>query len=108
LLLPSGEQAVAAIELHPLILGGVKAELASAAPCSHALLPSKTCSLQVHGLLSLRAHAQVMVDGIKHIILFAKRPLSKGEEIMYDYKLPVEDIKIICHCGASNCRGYMN
>lgn len=49
-----------------------------------------------------------MVDGIKHIILFAKRPLSKGEEIMYDYKLPVEDIKIICHCGASNCRGYMN
>jgi len=50
----------------------------------------------------------VMVDGVKHIVLFAKRPLIKGEEIMYDYKLPIEEIKIICHCGARNCRGYMN
>jgi len=49
-----------------------------------------------------------MVDGVKHIVLFAKRPLIKGEEIMYDYKLPIEEIKIICHCGARNCRGYMN
>jgi hypothetical protein len=51
-------------------------------------------------------------------------PLVKGEKIskkfliffkkfavcvaVYDYKLPIEDIKIICHCGARNCRGYMN
>jgi SET domain-containing protein len=51
---------------------------------------------------------QVTVDGVKHIMIFARRPLEKGEEITYDYKLPIEEIKIICHCGARNCRGYMN
>ena len=48
------------------------------------------------------------MDGVKHIMIFARRPLEKGEEITYDYKLPIEEIKIICHCGARNCRGYMN
>ena len=50
----------------------------------------------------------VTVEGVKHIIIFAKRALTKGEEISYDYKLPIEDVKVICHCGARNCRGYMN
>ena len=50
----------------------------------------------------------VSVDGVKHIVLFAWRDIRDGEEITYDYKLPIEDVKIICHCGAATCRGYLN
>lgn len=50
----------------------------------------------------------VTVDGIKHIVLFAWRDVKANEEITYDYKLPIEDVKIICHCGAATCRGYLN
>ena len=50
---------------------------------------------------------------IKHknqskIIIYAKRDIKPGEELSYDYKFPYEDDKIICTCGASNCRGTMN
>ena len=31
-----------------------------------------------------------------------------GEELCYDYKFPIEDVKIACHCGAATCRGTMN
>ena len=31
-----------------------------------------------------------------------------GEELSYDYKFDYEDDKIICTCGAPNCRGTMN
>jgi hypothetical protein len=50
---------------------------------------------------------------IKHknqskIIIYAKRDIQPGEELSYDYKFPYEDDKIMCTCGASNCRGTMN
>jgi len=44
----------------------------------------------------------------KHIIIFAARDMQEGEEIMYDYKFPIEDSKLSCFCGASTCGGYMN
>ena len=31
-----------------------------------------------------------------------------GEEITYDYKFPIEEDKIICLCGSSQCRGTLN
>jgi histone-lysine N-methyltransferase SETD1 len=31
-----------------------------------------------------------------------------GEEITYDYKFPIEDVKLRCFCGASRCKGSMN
>ncbi|KAI6187711.1 Histone-lysine N-methyltransferase [Aphelenchoides besseyi] len=42
------------------------------------------------------------------ICIYAKRLISKGEEITYDYKFPLEEEKIACHCGAENCRLYLN
>ena len=37
-------------------------------------------------------------------------PISKGQELFYDYKFEYEDGKeaVPCHCGAATCRGRMN
>lgn len=61
-----------------------------------------------------------------HIIIFANRRISRGEELSYDYKVCVyqaimlilngflfqfdfeDDNKIPCLCGAVNCRKWMN
>ncbi|XP_051556784.1 histone-lysine N-methyltransferase 2C isoform X3 [Myxocyprinus asiaticus] len=47
--------------------------------------------------------------GYKMIISAARR-IERGEELCYDYKLAlVEDqSKIPCHCGAANCRKWIN
>ncbi|XP_055520077.1 histone-lysine N-methyltransferase 2C isoform X6 [Leucoraja erinacea] len=44
------------------------------------------------------------------IIISSNRRLQKGEELSYDYKFDFEDDqhKIPCHCGAVNCRKWMN
>ena len=43
-----------------------------------------------------------------HIVIFATRNIRMDEEVMYDYKFPVEDVKLPCYCGAPKCRGSMN
>ncbi|CAG9330036.1 unnamed protein product [Blepharisma stoltei] len=48
------------------------------------------------------------IEGEKHILLFAKRLIHKGEEITYDYNFDVESEKIYCHCGAKDCQGKLN
>eukprot|EP00090_Calanus_glacialis_P000703 TRINITY_DN10472_c0_g1_i1.p1 TRINITY_DN10472_c0_g1~~TRINITY_DN10472_c0_g1_i1.p1 ORF type:complete len:2203 (+),score=428.08 TRINITY_DN10472_c0_g1_i1:62-6670(+) len=50
----------------------------------------------------------VDILGKKHIIIFALRKIFPGEELTYDYKFPIEDVKIQCHCGARKCKKYMN
>jgi len=50
----------------------------------------------------------IVVQGQKHIIIFAQRFISKGEELTYDYKFPKEDVKIECLCKSSKCRKYLN
>lgn len=50
-------------------------------------------------------------DDKSQIILIAKRDVSAGEELTYDYKFDrdeSEDRKVLCLCKAPNCRGYMN
>ena len=44
----------------------------------------------------------------KHIIIFALRRIQRGEELTYDYKFPLEDVKIPCSCGSRRCRKYLN
>ena len=48
------------------------------------------------------------------IFIHAMRNIQAGEELLYDYRLeidePITDAakrKFACHCGASNCRGTM-
>lgn len=50
----------------------------------------------------------VDILGKKHIIIFALRKILPGEELTYDYKFPIEDVKLPCMCGAKKCRKYMN
>jgi SET domain-containing protein len=50
-------------------------------------------------------------DDRSQIILIAKRDVSAGEELTYDYLFDPdesEDCKVPCLCKAPNCRGYMN
>eukprot|EP01117_Protostelium_nocturnum_P010948 TRINITY_DN3962_c0_g1_i3.p1 TRINITY_DN3962_c0_g1~~TRINITY_DN3962_c0_g1_i3.p1 ORF type:complete len:1306 (-),score=433.72 TRINITY_DN3962_c0_g1_i3:30-3947(-) len=42
------------------------------------------------------------------IMVIAKRNIVAGEEILYDYQFPFEDVKIPCACGAASCRGFLN
>ncbi|KAG5437530.1 hypothetical protein PCANB_000958 [Pneumocystis canis] len=50
----------------------------------------------------------IRVEGEKKIVIYAHRDIEKGEEITYDYKFPIEDVKIPCLCGAKSCRGTLN
>ncbi|XP_063960112.1 uncharacterized protein LOC129266154 [Lytechinus pictus] len=50
----------------------------------------------------------IEIGGQKHIIIFASRRIARGEELTYDYKFPIEEVKIPCNCGARKCRKYLN
>ena len=53
----------------------------------------------------------ITLDGNKRIVIYAKKDISMGDELCYDYKFPVEyeeSRRIPCHCGARDCRGFMN
>jgi len=50
----------------------------------------------------------INVEGQKKIVVYSKRDISQGEEITYDYKFPIEDVKIPCLCGSPKCRKYLN
>ncbi|GJN06459.1 hypothetical protein PR202_ga24188 [Eleusine coracana subsp. coracana] len=50
-------------------------------------------------------------DDKSQIILIARRDVSAGEELTYDYLFDPdesEDCRVPCLCKAPNCRGYMN
>lgn len=49
-----------------------------------------------------------IIHGKKHILILAKRKLIQGEELTYDYKFPLEEDKITCHCLSRKCRKYLN
>jgi len=48
-------------------------------------------------------------DKCAKIIICSNRPISRGEELTYDYQFDEEDgNKIVCLCSAPNCRRWMN
>ncbi|XP_035986057.1 histone-lysine N-methyltransferase 2C-like [Fundulus heteroclitus] len=52
----------------------------------------------------------VTVEKENKIIISSCRRIQRGEELCYDYQFDLEDDqhKIPCHCGAVNCRKWMN
>ncbi|KAM7416241.1 hypothetical protein PAMA_018355 [Pampus argenteus] len=50
----------------------------------------------------------ITVESQKKIVIYSRQPISINEEITYDYKFPIEEIKIPCMCGADSCRGSLN
>ncbi|KAJ1517472.1 Histone-lysine N-methyltransferase setd1b [Coelomomyces lativittatus] len=50
----------------------------------------------------------ISLDNEKKIVIYAAKRIDIGDEITYDYKFDIEDIKIPCHCEAKNCRGTLN
>ena len=53
----------------------------------------------------------IYLDGMKRIVIYAKRDIRSGEELSYDYKFDLEPDpakRIPCICGAPNCRGFLN
>ncbi|XP_072993533.1 histone-lysine N-methyltransferase ATXR7-like isoform X1 [Typha latifolia] len=50
----------------------------------------------------------VAFEGHKKIFIYAKRHISSGEELTYNYKFPLEERKISCNCGSQRCHGSMN
>tara|TARA_B110000305_G_C19310234_1_gene573633 strand:+ start:553 stop:999 length:447 start_codon:yes stop_codon:yes gene_type:complete len=53
----------------------------------------------------------IRLKGVKKIVIYAKTNISKGDELCYDYKFPLEPkehLRLKCYCGAASCRGWMN
>lgn len=50
----------------------------------------------------------ITVENAKKVVIYSKREIETGEEITYDYKFPIEENKVECHCGATTCRGFLN
>mmetsp|Transcript_29285 Transcript_29285/g.44963 ORF Transcript_29285/g.44963 Transcript_29285/m.44963 type:complete len:674 (+) Transcript_29285:1-2022(+) len=53
----------------------------------------------------------VTINGVKRIVIYAKKDIQAGQELCYDYKFPFEydeSKRIKCYCGAKGCRGFMN
>jgi hypothetical protein len=47
----------------------------------------------------------ITVEGQKKMAIYLKCPIAAGEQLTYNYKFPLEEVKIPCFCGAS--RYYM-
>lgn len=43
-----------------------------------------------------------------HILYFSRRSIALGEELTIDYNFDWDEERVICACGARNCRGTIN
>ena len=44
----------------------------------------------------------------KHILYMSKRAIRRGEELTVDYRFDRGVERVVCRCGAKNCRGTIN
>jgi len=44
---------------------------------------------------------------IDHVVIFALKDISVGEELTYDYRFSGNE-QLVCNCGAGRCRGMVN
>jgi len=51
----------------------------------------------------------IVIGPKKKIVIFATRNVTPGEEITYDYLFDLDEQDLVpCHCGAANCKRWMN
>uniref|UniRef100_A0A8D2N4Y2 SET domain-containing protein n=1 Tax=Zonotrichia albicollis TaxID=44394 RepID=A0A8D2N4Y2_ZONAL len=50
----------------------------------------------------------ITIEAQKKIVIYSKQPISVNEEIIQDYKFPIEDTKISCLCRTESCRCTLN
>jgi len=50
----------------------------------------------------------INVENEKKIVIYSKYDIKMNDEITYDYKFPIEEVKIQCLCGTPQCRGFLN
>ncbi|KAK4489122.1 hypothetical protein RD792_004916 [Penstemon davidsonii] len=68
---------------------------------SIAHLINHSCEPNCHSIVKA-------INGVDHIIIFAKRDIKQWEELTYDYRFASTDERLACHCGSSRCRGVVN
>jgi SET domain-containing protein len=44
----------------------------------------------------------------RRVFLLSLRPIAAGEELLLDYHVRGDIAPIPCHCGAADCRGFLN
>ncbi len=44
----------------------------------------------------------------KHLLLYSKRRIRRGEELTLDYRFHPNSPRMICRCGSAKCRGTIN
>ncbi|KAG8267357.1 Histone-lysine N-methyltransferase setd1b [Homalodisca vitripennis] len=55
------------------------------------------------------SYARILnIDNQKKIVIYSKKFIKCSEEITYDYKMPLEDEKVVCYCGSRGCRKFLN
>lgn len=50
-------------------------------------------------------------DGESHVVFYTRSDIRAGQELTFDYRFKVEEDardKVPCHCGAPNCKGFLN
>lgn len=53
----------------------------------------------------------IKVGGMKRIVIYALKDIAANEELTYDYKFEREmddKERLICLCGSTNCKGFLN
>jgi SET domain len=74
---------------------------------AHARSPLGDLSRDIRGELGWEKVSYAQED--KGILFFAKRAITIGEELTYDYKFPREKgDKLPCYCQSKNCHGTLN